>query len=222
MKHIKRIPEHTFVTIVGIAAFIHSTWTVATFSGGIAPTVSGGDPGAAILSILAWSWWVIPGALSAFALEVGQVVTARQIQAGIGRKLHIPKVGDLNVKTLTFVILSAATYLLQLTYLLHHFPDLPIAPGLSEKSRYAAQTVMEIVTWGMPLLLPISMLMFTAGDETGERLAYPLQIQGAPIVAKCPECEWCKECPDQLAAQNALNGHMRAHSLLPLSSNGKH
>lgn len=222
MKTIRHVPEHTFVTIVGIAAFIHSTWTVATFSGGLAPTVQASDPGAAILSTLAWLWWVIPGALAAFALEVGQVVTARQIQAGVGRKLNL-RLFKLNVKTLTFVILSAATYLLQLTYLLHHYPDLAIAAGLSETSRQAAKTVMEIVTWGMPLLLPISMLLFTAGDELSQRLPDPLRSQAAPVAISCPECEWSNEYRDSLSAQNALNGHMRTHSLIPLaSSNGKH
>jgi hypothetical protein len=218
MKPIKGIPEHTFVTIVGIAAFIHSTWTVATFSGGIAPAVNPANMGTIIVSVLAWLWWVIPGALAAFALEVGQVVTARQIQRGVGRKVRIWRFGSLNVKTITFVILSAATYLLQLTYLLHHFPDLPIASGLSASSQNAAKFVMEIVVWGMPLLLPFSMLMFTAGDESEISRSEAF----VPLTVSCPDCEWSRSYDNDLAAQNALNGHKRTHSLLPLSSNGKH
>lgn len=216
MKAIKHLSEQPFVAIVGIAALIHSTWTVATFSGGVGPSVKDWITG------LAWLWWVLPGFLAAFALEVGQVVTARQIQRGTGRKLRIWR-WSLNVKTLTFVVLSAATYLLQLTYLLHHYPDLPIASGLSAASQNAAHVVMEIVIWGMPLLLPMSMLMFTAGDETSQRQPYPLMIPAAPVKVSCSECDWTKECSDALSAQNSLNGHMRSHSLIPLAStNGKH
>lgn len=222
MKRIKRIPEHTFVTIVGIAAFIHSTWTVATFSGGIAPEVRGGDPAIALLSILAWLWWVIPGALSAFALEVGQVVTARQIHAGVGRKLNLG-IFKLNVKTLTFVGLSAGTYFLQLVYVLHHYPDLPLAAGIPEHSKVAGAQFMEFIVWGMPMLLPLTMLWFTAADEPQQRPIEALQSLSMPVAAKCPDCDWCGEYNDPVAAQNALNGHRRIHSLLPLSSSsGKH
>lgn len=223
MKAIKGLPEHTFVTIVGIAAFIHSTWTVATFSGGVAPEVIGGEPGKLILTILSWLWWVLPGALAAFALEVGQVVTARQIQRGVGRRLTLIR-WSMNVKTLTFVILSAATYLLQLAYLLHHYPLSPISAGIPVDDVPAANMVMRIIIWGMPLLLPISMLLFTAGDEVHlpdqpERRIAAL----VPVPISCPDCDWQGEYSDPIAAQNALNGHMRRHSLIQMSSsNGRH
>lgn len=217
MKFKKGIPEHTFVTIVGVAAFIHSTWTVATFSGGIAPAVNVSDLGTGIVSVLAWLWWVIPGALAAFALEVGQVVTARQIQHNIGRKIRVLNL-SINVKTITFLILSAATYLLQLTYLLHHFPSIPLAAGLSEASQQRGIVVKEFVTWGMPLLLPLAMLMFTAGDESEVSRSEAL----LPRTVSCPDCDWSRTYSDDLSAQNALNGHRAKHSLLPLSSNGKH
>lgn len=215
MKALKHLSEQPFVVIVGIAALIHSTWTVATFSGGTGPTVD------SFVTGLSWLWWILPGFLTAFALEVGQVVTARQIQRGIGRKVHL---GNFlfNVKTLTFVVLSAATYLLQLTYLLHHYPDLPISAGLSAASRNAASFVMEIIVWAMPLLLPAAMLMFTAGDEASPEDRQRRVPALALVPISCPDCEWSGSYSDPTSAQNALNGHMRKHNLLVTTSNGRH
>lgn len=178
MKQPKFHLDQWFVFMVGIAALIHSTWSIATFSGGEAPTVTG-DP----LTILSWVWWCVPGFLAAFALEVGQVETARQIKRGQGRRFKVWRV-NVNVKVITFVLLSAGTYLFQLVYLLHHFPTLPMSAGLSVTSQAAAKTVMEIVTWLSPLLLPLSMWMSVASDE--RELTDQYAPLGKPIIISDP------------------------------------
>lgn len=173
--------DQPFVFMVGIAALIHSTWTIATFSGGEAPNVTS-DP----RSVVAWLWWVVPGFLAAFALEVGQVDTARQIQRGQGRKFRLFGL-IINVKVITFVVLSAATYLLQLVYLLHHFPERGVSSGLSEASKAAAAIVMEIVVWCSPLLLPLSMWMSVAGDEREVTAVNPSAEHAKAISIPQPE-----------------------------------
>lgn len=218
-KNLKTLTE-AFVAIVGIAALIHSTWTVATFTGGEGPQISLSDIGKGVLTILAWLWWVLPGFLAAFALEVGQIVTASQIKRNVGRKIHIRGTA-VNVKIITFVIFSLATYLLQLTYLLHHYPTRQLSQGLSPASRSAGMFVMELIVWCMPLLLPVATLLYTAGDESEElppskpeqSLAVIKPVDDSFLVI-CPHCDWQRQYTNEDSAQYGFNGHMSKHKQL--------
>lgn len=148
---IKHLLINVFVTTTGIAAFFHSTWALGTFFAGLEPQQG----------TWAWVWWVIPAALIAFALDIGQISTASEIKRG-DRSL---------AKFITFGVLAAATYYLQFLYMAHHMPALELAPGISAAAQDTAILLRDAAIWLLPALMPISTVMYTLSGGRAESLS---------------------------------------------------
>ena len=81
----KRILSHTlrqpFIFSTGLAALVHSTWSVSTLFTGTEPYPQ---------FSAAWFAWVLPGFLIAFSLDVGQIVTSAEIRDGSRSLASLP------------------------------------------------------------------------------------------------------------------------------------
>lgn len=221
MKVLRHMIEQPFVTATGLAALVHSTWSLGTL-------FSGQQPDAAVN----WQFvgWLLPALLIAFALDVGQIVTSAEIRQqglNIGRGL-------------TFFVFAAATYYLQWLYIAHHMPLLDIAPGVSAVAQATARSLRDAAIWLIPALLPLATLLYTlSGGQRQERSAVPpikpivvtaaqpepemlklqhsepLALDGGHVVT-CAACGWSRSYDAEASAQRGLAGHMRQCKALHL------
>ena len=145
MKFTKHITQQPFIVATGLAALVHSTWSLGTLFSGTEP---------AQFSI-AWFGWLIPALLIAFALDVGQIVTSGEIRAGARTR----------AKYLTFLVFACATYYLQWLYMAHHMPTVELAPGVRESWGPAAGLLRDCALWFIPALLPLSTALYTFSYE---------------------------------------------------------
>jgi hypothetical protein len=193
-----------FILATGAAAFVHSTWALATLFGGSEPTISTFAEGAR------WLGWMLPAAAISFALDVGQIYTASEIRAGQRTR----------TKYLTFATFAVFTYYLQWLHLVAHMPVIALSAGISEGAAGFATTVRDAALWVVPALLPLSTLLYTFSDRTPapsepERSLSVVQAQAdGGFRVSCPDCGWTAEKETQESAQNALNGHRRIHPAL--------
>jgi len=140
MKHILQQP---FVFATGIAALIHSTWSLGTFFAGTQPE------GWHLLG------WLVPALLIAFALDIGQIVTSTEIRE------H----GLTIARGITFMIFALATYYLQWLYIAHHMPALPLSAGISPDMQDFAIRLRDMALWIIPSLMPLSTLLYTFSSD---------------------------------------------------------
>lgn len=221
MKFLKHLLENPFITFTGLAALVHSTWSLGTLFSGIQPS---GD---------AWQWaaWVIPAFFIAFALDVGQISTSAKIRHyGLNWQ-----------RGLAFFVFSVATYYLQFLYIAHHMPSLEIAAGVSDFHQWAVVTARDAAIWILPLLLPLSTMLYTISDgdmkeqkpvsepaivieklkqdeqamleEKSTVFASP-SIEVIPMptfTAHCDDCGWQKDYTDSKFADRGLNTHKSIH-----------
>lgn len=138
---IKHMIKNPFITATGAAAFVHSTWALGTLFAGNEPTQFTG----------AWLAWVLPAALIAFSLDIGQIATSNEIREG-QRGWQ---------KYATFVVFAVATYYLQWLYIAHHMPMIDLAPGVRESWSGAASLFRDAAVWLLPALLPMSTTLYT-------------------------------------------------------------
>jgi len=214
MKFLKHLLENPFITFTGLAALVHSTWSLGTLFSGVAPSSNWGE----------WAAWVLPAFFIAFAMDVGQISTSAKIR-------HF----GLNwQRGLAFFVFSVATYYLQFLYIAHHMPSLEIAEGVSEFHRFAVVTARDASIWILPLLLPLSTMLYTisdgdnkeqprdsALDSIGKVKNHELPAIATPEeelvndvtshIAHCDDCGWAKECVSDLQASRALRTHQSLH-----------
>lgn len=216
MKFLKHLLENPFITFTGLAALVHSTWSLGTLFSGIQPS---GD-------VWLWTAWVLPAFFIAFALDVGQISTSAKIRHyGLNWQ-----------RGLAFFVFSVATYYLQFLYIAHHMPALEIATGVSEFHHWAVVTARDAAIWILPLLLPLSTMLYTISDGDNkeqhpepiisiESPANPLLeekntdfealnialIPNTTFPAHCDDCGWHKEYEDSRIAKKALNTHKSIH-----------
>ena len=136
----KHITGQPFIFATGLAALVHSTWSLGTLFSGDEPT-----------TWLAWVGWLIPALLIAFALDVGQIVTSAEIRSGSRTK----------AKYLTFLVFAGATYYLQWLYMAHHMPEVSLAAGVRESWAGAATLLRDAAVWLIPALMPLSTALYT-------------------------------------------------------------
>ena len=237
MQFLKHMSENLFITFTGIAALVHSTWSLGTMFSGQAPN---GD-------WLALAGWLLPAFFVAFAMDVGQISTSASIRHG----------GLTWQRAIAFLVFAIATYYLQFLYIAHHMPSLQIAAGVSEFHRWAVVTARDAAIWILPLLLPLSTMLYTISDgdkkeqpiaptlpEPTLEVTIPMKpmleenssdtkefamelIPTAKFTAYCPDCGWEKEYDDSKRADRALNTHKsihcpKKHELEKVSQNGHH
>lgn len=156
MRHFR---EQPFVMATGLAALIHSAWSLGTLFSGPQPAITAD----AVLNFGQWVRehalliaWLIPAFAIAFALDVGQISTSHEIRSG-----------DRSVrKYATFVIFAVATYYLQWLYISHHMPQLALGEGVSDAFTQTATHVRDLAVWVIPALLPASTLLYTLSGGT--------------------------------------------------------
>jgi len=153
MKILTHMIEQPFVFATGIAALIHSTWSLGTLFAGSEPAQF----------TLQWFGWVIPALLIAFALDVGQIATSADIRTN----------GLTLARGVTFSVFSLATWYLQWLYIAHHMPALELAAGIGEMHRAAALFLRDMAMWFIPALLPLSTMLYTISGHR-EKPAAPL------------------------------------------------
>lgn len=235
---LREIWEHKFVGATGVAALVHSTWSLGTLFGGEQP-----DGGWALVG------WLATAFLIAFSLDIGQISTSMEIK----------KHGLTRARGWTFFVFAAATYYLQWLYMAHHMPLLDSALGIRAEWLPLVTLMRDGAIWIVPAFLPMSTVLYTfsstvksvhaekAESETPAPLpivevpalakpalkeSYLLPIEHADepddlppwlreTVARC-ECGWESTYKDAKAARMGLNGHKRHCELLqkPLSANG--
>lgn len=153
MKIMRHATEQPFILATGLAALIHSTWSLGTLFAGEAPTD--------VWSV-AFAYWIVPAFLIAFAMDVGQISTSAQIRE------H----GMTFSRGITFVVFALATYYLQWLYIAHHMPALALAEGVSEFHRPLTLFLRDMGMWIIPALLPLSTLLYTfSGDHKAGQLS---------------------------------------------------
>lgn len=239
----RRLPSlfnrEMFIFAIGAAAYMHSLWSFGTFLGGAQP-----DPLLSWMDFLHYLGWLIPGALLAFALDVGMIKTSMELRKG---KATFGMYA-------AFGLLAVITYTLQWLYSVHHMDAIIIGSGVPENMRAFATSVSNFVTvWLLPGALPITAIAYTfaqsdapmdaprtkvtATRETtreivtvdrpmpttsaaelpaGERAIAVRNdaSQVASFVAKCEHCGWEKAYATPRGATNALTAHHRACKVL--------
>jgi len=238
MKFLKHMSENLFITFTGIAALVHSTWSLGTMFSGLAPS---GD-------WWAYAAWVLPAFFVAFAMDVGQISTSAAIRHN----------GLTWQRALAFFVFSVATYYLQFLYIAHHMPALAIASGVSPFHQWAVVTGRDAAIWILPLLLPLSTMLYTISD--GDKKEQPIapthpeltiaiespskplieekvreiessiilteeRIQEPSYIAHCADCGWQKDYGNPKMANRALNTHKslhcsKRHEFEEIASNG--
>lgn len=220
MKFLRHLLENPFITFTGLAALVHSTWSLGTLFSGVAPS---GDWGQ-------WIEWVLPAFFIAFAMDVGQISTSAKIRHyGLNWQ-----------RGLAFFVFSVATYYLQFLYIAHHMPALVIGDGVGEWHQQGVIGLRDAAIWILPLLLPLSTMLYTISDGDNkepikqqhpeptiaiESPANPMLEEKSTDIASlsieliptpkfeayCSDCGWTKEYEDSTKASRALNTHKSIH-----------
>lgn len=211
MRVFRHFWEQPFVVSTGLAAFVHSTWALGTLFAGRQPEAAAN-----------WQFigWIVPAALIAFALDVGQIATAAEIRAGQRTK----------AKFATFIIFAVATYYLQWLYMAHHMPALQLSQGV-QRWQGVPVFLRDAAIWIIPALLPLSTALYTLSTAATEEsqsnqtaplpAIFPVVTSELPQIAEpkppllsifsasCEYCDWQGEYDSKVKAVNALNGHLR-------------
>jgi hypothetical protein len=198
------LTDQPFIVATGVAAFAHSTWTLGTWFAGMQPVVTanlldGGINGAWVAQSLHLAFWLTPAALIAFALDVGQIATSRDIQRGQRTW----------AKYATFAVFAVATYYLQWLYLAHHMPVVSMSAGIRPDMLEFVLMMRDLSIWFIPLLLPLSTLLYTFSHADAKQQADASVQSEAPIIrvqlptvqsvqlpAPPPERNWHIYAPD--------------------------
>lgn len=214
MSPLRSFFRQPFIIATSVAAFFHSTWSLATLFAGREPAMGWG-----------WLLWVAPAALIAFAIDIGLVSVSADMRRGErGRWKYI-----------TFIALAASTYVLQLLYISAHMPVVDLGPGVAERAQGFVLFVRDFSVYMLPALLPLSTTIYTfsysrSSDERAAPKPTPLTPSekpsrpalGAPQSGALPAITSgesdgllfpCPECDKRFASLNALNAHRRAHKV---------
>lgn len=213
-----------FIIGTGIAAFIHSTWAVATYFGGPEPEQLSPH----------WWGWALMGGLVAFAMDVGQVATSALIRGGRNAAGY----------KITFAVFALATYFTQFLYVIAHVPNVQLAAGVAEQYRPIVTAIRDAAIFIFPALLPVSTFLYTfsqsveqprvkSANPTAKPATWvvqnPVQEKAPepPLLppslalsfdAKCDECEWIgKDYKSQIAADRALRAHKQHNHKVEVS-----
>lgn len=142
---IKHALNNPYILTTGLAAYIHSTWALSTLFTGYGPAITN------YTTLLSWLWWILPGALIAFALDVGQIATSAELREGQRNP----------AKFITFGIFAVATYILQWLYMAHHMPSLTLSEGVRPEWIALARLLRDSSLWIIPAFLPLSTIAYT-------------------------------------------------------------
>jgi hypothetical protein len=168
---IKHALKQPFILTTGLAAFVHSTWALSTLFTGYGPSITDWQ------TLLSWLWWILPGALIAFALDVGQIATSAELREGDRSP----------AKYATFGIFAFATYILQWLYMAHHMPALDLSAGVREQWLPMAQLLRDASLWIIPAFLPLSTIAYTFSSRHTETPIEEIPAETKALVTVPPE-----------------------------------
>ncbi len=188
MKLFKHLASQPFIVATGIAALVHSTWSIATYFSGPEPAVRFSGE---------WLGWASVAFLIAFSMDIGQIVTSAEIRAGQRTW----------AKYLTFGVFAVATYYAQFLYISSHMPVVPLAAGMRREWSDLAQLLRDGAAFILPALLPASTLLYTFSHEAPKTSQIGSATQSTalalvsesdaeriviskPIEIECPDCDW--------------------------------
>lgn len=158
------VQHHGFIASTSVAMFVHSTWTFNTLFAGEQPILDG-----TLQAWIPYLMWVIPGALIALAIDVGQIQTSARIKHARGWvQLRL---------VLTFVMLASAGYYLQWFHMAHHLPSLELGQGLSQTHHATVELLKGWAIWVIPALLPLSTILYTISDVDRGDVVPDLQVR---------------------------------------------
>jgi hypothetical protein len=146
MKLFKHLASQPFIVATGIAALVHSTWSIATYFSGPEPNDG---------QFLHWLAWGAVAFLVAFSMDIGQIVTSAEIREGKRTR----------TKYLTFGLFAVATFYCQFLYISSHMPVVPLAPGVRPELASFIQWTRDLAVFILPALLPASTLLYTFSHE---------------------------------------------------------
>ncbi len=180
------ILQNVFVAFTALAAWLHSAWVFSTSFGGNAPD---GDTGRLLM-------FYLPGALLAFALDIGLLAVSVKLR----HRRTWPRV-------ITFGSLAVFQFYLQWQYLIQHVPPVVLAAGVRDDWRTWVQTIADLRILIVPLLLPLALILYTAEAEDREperaQDIKPAPVQEAPAeISEAPQVA----APAFLLSPNP-NGH---------------
>ena len=164
----QHVKQNAFIIATAGAALVHSTWTLGTLFSGMQPAIVASPSDAEfwnqVLKSLAWH---LPAFAIAFSLDVGQVVTSAEIRAGKRNKS----------KYATFFIFSAATFYLQMMYMVAHVPQLTLGGGVAVWMQNFVQSLVDHAILIVPFLLPASTLLYTFSQGGDTHASPDMQIE---------------------------------------------
>lgn len=219
MNIIRHMVHQPFVFATGLAALLHSTWSLGTL-------FAGHQPEAAVS--VEFIGWLVPAFLIAFALDVGQIVTSAEIRSGDKSPM----------KYATFAVFAVATYYLQWLYIAHHMPPLELAGGVRSEWGAFATVMRDAAIWIIPALLPLSTLLYTfAGHQQASEqpVITPVVVSDQPpaplhtalpqpaaqlaiiqhdddnLQVTCPACGWTRGYTNEDSARRGLATHQSKH-----------
>lgn len=210
MKFIKHFTGQPFVLATGIAALIHSTWSLGTLFSGEQPAV---ENITSVIKFVHFVGWIVPAFLIAIALDIGQISTSNEIRENgvtIGR-------------VVTFATLAISTYYLQWLYIVYHIPQLEIGFGVADYHQWIVDIIRNAAIWIIPLFLPLATTLHTITGNTGLKARKKHHestlnhvVDDMPLlpsednqnVAICPDCGWNSGIRESEGkAKQALAGH---------------
>lgn len=145
-----------FVLATGLAALVHSTWSLAMLFSGAIPDVR--------TQPLGWAGAILPAFLLAFSIDVGQIMTSRDIRRGMRN----------SGKVLTFAALAFATYYLQWMFMVAHVPEIALGAGVRMEWVALVERIRDLSIWFVPALLPIATTLYTISNAD-KRIAAQVQ-----------------------------------------------
>jgi hypothetical protein len=156
---LQRAREHAFVASVSIAAFTHSSWSLATVFSGHEPQFG-----------LSWVGWIVPAALIAASIDIGLLSLAAQIKHRDQRTWG---------RVLSFTLLCAGMFALQGLYVASHMPVIELGPGVRQAWLPAASLFRDSMLIVVPGLLPLALILHTISGAEAVSGAGPQAVSGA-------------------------------------------
>lgn len=162
MKRLLKNYRLYFVITTAVAAFLHNAWTISVFFGGNQPAVT--SPLVALPDFIsqvgALIWWLIPGVLVSYSLDIGLIATAEELT----RVPHLPDKKRWRAYLglgITFAVLAVAMWVLQFLFLILHVPALPLAAGVRAEWVEDITRFRDAAIFVIPLLMPVSVMLYT-------------------------------------------------------------
>lgn len=222
-KNVKRffawLASEPFIVAIGVATWAHSAWAwSAAFGVPMRDLQFSSNWIATLLALL-------PGALMAFAIDVGQIHTVHEIRKGAGGY----------AMRIMFFVLAGATALMQWIYIVVHFPALTLGAGIRPEWEGGIRIAFDSMVFVLPILMPVAMVLYTFGAKSNvatKPQSAPLEQMQPPrikashngasqgAIAQDANGEWVKTCalcewesgakPTERSATNAYNAHTRS------------